>query len=111
MVSYATCKQRKILAEKTGLDGSQILIHKFAYMADLYRIKGVGSEYAELIEAACVDFVPELAKKKAANLAKAVASVNEIKKVCPCGTEPKAGNERDRAGQVLARSAQVLNFP
>ena len=79
LASSATRKQRKELAEKTGLDESQIL--KFANMADLYRIKGVGSEYAELLEAAGVDSLPGLAKRKAANLAKAMKSVNETKKL------------------------------
>jgi len=45
-----TPKQRKELAEKTGLSEARIL--KFANMADLYRISGVGSEYSGLLEAA-----------------------------------------------------------
>jgi predicted flap endonuclease-1-like 5' DNA nuclease len=48
-------------------------------MVDLYRIKGVGSEYAELLEAAGVDTVPELAQRNAENLAKKLAAVNEEK--------------------------------
>ncbi len=70
-----TPKQRKELAEKTGLAESQVL--KFANMVDLYRVKGIGSEYAELLEAAGVDTVPELAKRNAANLTKAMAEANE----------------------------------
>jgi predicted flap endonuclease-1-like 5' DNA nuclease len=72
-------QQRKELAEKTGLDVAKIL--KFANMADLYRIKGIGSEYSELLEAAGVDTVPELAKRKAANLSKVMSSANESKKL------------------------------
>ena len=74
LASAVTPKQRRVLAEKSGLDEAQIL--KFANMADLYRVKGIGSEYAELLEAAGVDTVPELSKRKAANLAQAMSTVN-----------------------------------
>ncbi len=47
--------------------------------ADLYRIKGVGSEYADLLEEAGVDSVPELAQRNAANLTAALAAANEKK--------------------------------
>lgn len=77
--SAATSKERQALAEKTGLDEAQIL--KFANMADLYRIKGIGSEYSELLEAAGVDTVPELAKRKAVNLTQAMLSANQSKKL------------------------------
>lgn len=74
-----TPKQRKALAEQTGLSEARIL--KFANMADLYRISGVGSEYSELLEAAGVDTVPELATRNAANLSQALAKVNAEKKL------------------------------
>jgi len=74
-----TPKQRKDLAEKAGLTDKQVL--KFANMVDLYRISGVGSEYAELLEAAGVDTVPELARRNAANLTTAMTEVNEQKKL------------------------------
>jgi len=74
-----TPKQRKELAEKTGLSEARIL--KFANMADLYRISGVGSEYSELLEAAGVDTMPELAKRNATNLTQAMATVNQEKKL------------------------------
>ena len=44
--------------------------------ADLYRIKGVGSEYADLLEAAGVDTVPELAQRSAQNLLQKLGEVN-----------------------------------
>lgn len=72
-----TPKQRKELAEKTDI--SPKLILRFANMVDLYRINGVGSEYSELLEAAGVDTVPELAQRNAANLTKAMEEVNEEK--------------------------------
>ena len=69
--------QRAQLAETTGISEKQIL--KFANMADLFRIHGVGQEYAELLEAAGVDTVPELAQRNAANLAQKMEEVNEAK--------------------------------
>lgn len=74
-----TAKQRKELAEKVGLSEVQVL--KYANMVDLYRVKGVGSEFSELLEAAGVDTVPELARRDAANLTKAMAAANEKKKL------------------------------
>lgn len=74
-----TAAQRKALAEKTGLSTARIL--EFANMADLYRISGVGSEYSELLEAAGVDTVPELAQRNAANLVQAMTAVNQEKKL------------------------------
>jgi predicted flap endonuclease-1-like 5' DNA nuclease len=74
-----TPQQRKKLAEVSGLTEKQIL--KYANMVDLFRIKGVGSEFAELLEAAGVDTVPELAQRKADNLTKKMEVVNEEKKL------------------------------
>ena len=61
-----TKKQRKDLAEVTGI--SEKLVLKFANMADLFRINGIGEEFSELLEVAGVDTVPELATRNAANL-------------------------------------------
>ncbi|MFP5465989.1 MAG: DUF4332 domain-containing protein [Gammaproteobacteria bacterium] len=66
--------QRKALAEKTGLSVKQVL--RFANMVDLYRVSGIGSEYAELPEAAGVDTVPELARRRPENLCKAMTALN-----------------------------------
>lgn len=70
---------RKSLAEQTGIDVKVIL--KFVNMADLFRIKGVGEEYSELLEAAGVDTVVELSKRNAANLAAKMKEVNDEKKL------------------------------
>ncbi len=75
----ATPKGRKDLAEKTGI--SHELILKWVNHVDLYRIKGVGSEYSELLEAAGVDTIPELAQRKAANLLQAMGETNTKKKL------------------------------
>jgi predicted flap endonuclease-1-like 5' DNA nuclease len=79
LANSRTTRQRKELAEKTGLAESLIL--KLANMVDLYRVSGIGSEFAELLEAAGVDTVPALARRNAANLTKAMAEVNETKKL------------------------------
>jgi predicted flap endonuclease-1-like 5' DNA nuclease len=74
-----TPSQRTQLAETTGISKEQIL--KFANMADLFRIHGVGQEYAELLEAAGVDTVPELAQRNGANLAQKLVEINESKQL------------------------------
>jgi predicted flap endonuclease-1-like 5' DNA nuclease len=68
---------REAIGEKTGLSGKLIL--EWVNHADLMRIKGVGSEYADLLEAAGVDTVPELGQRNAANLAEKLAEINEAK--------------------------------
>jgi predicted flap endonuclease-1-like 5' DNA nuclease len=75
----ATPKGRKELAEKTGI--SDTLILKWVNRVDLDRIKGIGSEYADLLEAAGVDTVPELAQRVPANLTAKMAEVNAVKKL------------------------------
>ncbi|QLG88265.1 DUF4332 domain-containing protein [Chitinibacter bivalviorum] len=79
-----TPKGRDALAEATGISGKLIL--KWVNHADLFRIKGVAGQFAELLEAAGVDTVAELARRNAANLADALAKTNEEKKLA--GTTP-----------------------
>ena len=75
----ATPKGRKELAEKCGLSAKQIL--GWVNRADLARIKGVGEEYADLLEHAGVDTVKELAQRRADNLYKKMVEINEAKKL------------------------------
>ena len=75
----ATPKGRKDTAAKTGFRESQLL--KWANMADLMRIRGVGEEFSELLEAAGVDTVKELKMRNADNLAEKMAEVNAQKKL------------------------------
>jgi uncharacterized protein DUF4332 len=72
-------KGRKLLAERTGIDEKCLL--RWANMADRMRIKGVGEEYAELLEAAGVDTVKELKYRNPRNLAKAMADANTKRKL------------------------------
>ena len=67
------------LAADSGIDESHIL--RFANMVDLFRIHGVGSEYADLLEASGVDTVKELATRNPANLTAKMAEVNNEKKL------------------------------
>lgn len=68
---------RKELVEKTELSSKLIL--KWVNRADLARIKGVGEEYADLLECAGVDSVPELAQRVPANLHAKMTEVNAEK--------------------------------
>ncbi len=74
-----TKADRKALALETGIDEAKIL--KWANMADLFRIKGIGAQYAELLEAAGVDTVMELKQRNAENLTEKMAEVNAEKKL------------------------------
>ena len=70
---------RRKLAETTGINENRIL--KCVNMADLFRINGVASQYAELLESAGVDTVKELKNRNADNLAEKMAEVNAQKKL------------------------------
>jgi len=72
-------KGRQETAAATGLTEAQLL--KWANMADLMRISGVGEEYSELLEAAGVDTVKELKMRRADNLAAKMEEVNGTKKL------------------------------
>lgn len=72
-------KGRQTLADKTGISEKQLL--KCVNMADLFRIKGVASQYAELLECAGVDTVKELRNRNPDSLAEKMAAVNADKKL------------------------------
>ena len=75
----AAPKGRKELAEATG--NTEKLILKWTNYADMFRIHGIGPQFAELLEAEGVDTVKELSHRVPANLAAKVAEVNEEKKL------------------------------
>ena len=74
----ATPKGRVELSDKTGI--SPALILRWVNHVDLFRIKGVAGQYAELLEAAGVDTVPELAQRNAASLHQKLAATNQQRK-------------------------------
>ena len=75
----ATTKGREEIVGQTGI--SDKLILRWVNHADLFRLKGVGGEFAELLEASGVDTVAELAQRNAANLCQKMAEVNAEKKL------------------------------
>jgi len=75
VAASVTKENRTDLAKK--IDVPEKVILKWANRADLARIKGVGLEYADLLEAAGVDTVPELAQRKADHLLNKLTAVNE----------------------------------
>ncbi|MEM3061729.1 MAG: DUF4332 domain-containing protein [Candidatus Bathyarchaeia archaeon] len=75
----ATRKGREELAKKTGI--SEKLILEWVNLADLFRIKGVGEEYSDLLEEAGVDTVIELSKRDPENLHAKMLEVNKEKKL------------------------------
>lgn len=70
-------KGRKEVANATGLDEKEIL--GWLNRADLARIKGVSTQYADLLEIAGVDTVPELAQRNGANLFAKMEEINADK--------------------------------
>ena len=77
--SCANPAGRKQVAEQTSISESQLL--KWANMADLMRVSGIGGEYAELLKASGVDTIKELRTRVPANLAEKAAQINEEKKL------------------------------
>lgn len=75
----ATKAGRKKLAAATGI--TEKLILEWVNHVDLMRVRGIGPEYADLLEAAGVDSVPELATRKPANLRAKMAEVNAAKRL------------------------------
>jgi predicted flap endonuclease-1-like 5' DNA nuclease len=73
----ATPRGRKDIATRSGI--SEKLILKWINRADLARVKGIGEEYADLLEAAGVDTVPDLARRNPANLHAKLAEINDQK--------------------------------
>ncbi len=75
----ATPQGRRKIAADAGITGKLIL--EWVNHADLFRITGVGEEYADLLEEAGVDTVVELAKRNPEALHAAMAQTNNKKKL------------------------------
>lgn len=73
----ATKKGRQTIAAASGIDEGKIL--DWVNMADLFRIKGVAGQFAELLKAAGVDTVKELRTRNAENLHAKLVEVNDAK--------------------------------
>ena len=70
---------RKKIEKATGIGHKFIL--RWTNHVDLYRIKGVQKQYAELLEASGVDSIPELAQRDPSHLHPKLAAVNEKKQL------------------------------
>lgn len=80
LLEAGSTKQGRVeLASRTGIAESVIL--SWVNMADLFRIKGISSQYAELLEAAGVDTVKELARRNPENLLQAMIEANNKRKM------------------------------
>ncbi|MBS1214756.1 MAG: ferredoxin [Proteobacteria bacterium] len=75
----ATAAGRTRIVEQTDIDAARVL--KWVNHADLFRIKGVAGQFAELLEAAGVDTVKEFRNRVAENLHPKLAELNTAKKL------------------------------
>jgi predicted flap endonuclease-1-like 5' DNA nuclease len=96
----ATPAGRKDLSKASGVTEKRLL--EWVNRADLMRITGVGEEYSDLLEASGVDTVPELAKRKPANLVATIAEVNRKKRLV---------RQLPTAARVAAWVAQAKTLP
>ena len=79
MVEGATRLGRKHISDRSGLTVSEILT--WVNHVDLFRIKGVAEEYADLLEQSGVDTVVELAQRNPNNLFKRMNDINQQKQL------------------------------
>jgi predicted flap endonuclease-1-like 5' DNA nuclease len=75
----STRSGRKELSTKTGIPDKRIL--QWVNRADLMRVKGIGSEYADLLEVAGVDTIRELRRRNPANLLETLVVLNTRKRL------------------------------
>lgn len=80
LATAATPKGREKLADETGIPPKQIL--HWTNHADLFRIKGIAGQFAELLEAAGVDTVKEFRHRVASNLQPKLVEVNDKRNLC-----------------------------
>lgn len=97
----ATAGGRAAVSKATGIDEGKIL--EWVNHLDLMRIKGVGSEYSDLLEMAGVDSPAELAQRNAANLA---TTFQEVVAARP-GTVRRIPTEAEVADWI----AEAKNLP
>ncbi len=101
LLKKGSCPEdRKQLAETAGI-GEQLIL-EWVNLADLYRIKGVGSQYSDLLEEAGVDTVVELATRVPENLLAKMQEVNTAKNLV---------NKMPGLKQVKAWIAQAKKLP
>ncbi len=94
---------RRAIAEAAGIDSGRVL--RFVNHADLMRIRGVGGEYSELLEAAGVDSVPELAQRSVTNLNERMRQINAQRRLVRA--LPSEGRVADWVKQARALPRMV----
>jgi len=73
----ASAEDRKEIEKMTGIGNHLIL--EWVNMADLYRIKGVGSQFSELLRKTGVNTVVELSKRVPKHLYAEMVEINQTK--------------------------------
>lgn len=95
-------KGRASIAEASGMSAKRIL--SWVNRADLARVSGVGSEYADLLECAGVDTVPELAQRNAKSLHAKMIAVNKDKQLVRNPPSAKQVEDWIRQAKALPRA-------
>lgn len=93
-------EERKRLAASTGIADSLLL--EWVNLADLYRVKGIGRQYSDLLEEAGVDTVVELATRVPEHLLAKIVEVNKAKNLV---------NKLPALSQVKSWIAQAKQLP
>lgn len=101
--ALATPAARKAWAEKLGVTTQDILA--VANRADLSRISGIGGVFSDLLEAAGVDTVKELAHRRPDNLCEKITQVNDEQKLS--GRAPTLANCTDWVEQAKALGGKI----
>jgi predicted flap endonuclease-1-like 5' DNA nuclease len=101
----ATPGGRSELATAVGVTDKDIL--KWANCADLMRVEGIGMQFADLLEEAGVETIPELAQRNASNLHARVVEVNTERKLS--GRAPTAQEVENWVSQAKALP-RILNY-
>lgn len=70
----STRKGRSVVSERTGIPSADLL--RWAQQADLMRVGGIGSEYADMLAAVGVDTIKVLRRRNADNLMVSMIQVN-----------------------------------
>ena len=68
---------RKRVAAQSGIPEAQLL--RWANIADLMRVRGIGRQYAELLLGAGVDSIRELRARRPTQLARKLAEINAVR--------------------------------
>ena len=97
----ATPKGRDEIARASGIGSALIL--EWVNHVDLFRIKGVGEEYSDLLEEAGVDTVVELAQRNPANLHQGILETNARKRLVRRPPSKKMVNDWVKNAKKLPR--------